>query len=56
MKESEIDDKMSTLRELAKPLMDWLMGNYDLHCQIIVEAGFVKVTKDELGIAFEIED
>ena len=56
MEGSEIDDKMTTLRELAKPLMDWLMENYDLHCQIIIEPGFVKVVQEQMGVPFEIED
>ena len=48
--------KNEELAELAKPLVDWLLKNYDLHCQIIIDGGFAKVTRDDIGVPFEIED
>jgi len=52
----DCENKHDELAELAKPLIEWLRENYDLHCQIIIEAGFAKVTRDEIGVPLEIED
>ena len=55
MKEDE-EKLFEELEKLAKPLQEWLLKNYDLMSNIILDPGFVKVVRSEIGVPLEIED
>ena len=47
---------MEELKELCKPLIEYLKENYDLHTTIIISEDYIKLVKDEIGIPMEVED
>lgn len=51
-----IETKIKELKELAQPLQEWLIKNYDPMCTIIIRDGKVKVISDLLSIPLSIED
>jgi len=50
------EEKIKELIKLAKPLQEWLLKNYDLECEIIIDALFVNVMRNEIGTPIEIDD
>lgn len=41
------------LRELAQPLIEWLIKNYDPMCSIIIEDGRVMIVRKEKQIIID---
>lgn len=39
---------MKELEELCKPIIEWLLDNYDPMCKVIIEEGKVEVVRTEL--------
>ena len=40
---------MKELEELSKPIIDWLLKNYDPMCRVIIEEGKVEVVRVEMS-------
>ena len=49
-------EKLDELKELAMPLYNWLLENYDPMCQVIISYGEVKITRDEEKSVLPIEE
>lgn len=49
-------EKLDELKELAMPLYNWLLKNYDPMCQVIISYGEVKITRDEEKNILPIEE
>lgn len=48
-----MEEKDKELEELAKPLIEWLIKNYDPMCSIIIENGRAIVVRKELQILID---
>lgn len=42
--------EVESLRDLCKPICEYINEHYDPHTQIIITDDHVKVTRDEIGI------
>lgn len=49
-------EKLDELQELAMPLYEWLLKNYDPMCQVIISYGEVKITRDESKAILPIDE
>jgi len=54
--EKDTNKLFEELEQLAKPLQKWLLKNYDLMYEIILEPAHVKVVRNEIGLPLEIDD
>lgn len=52
----ESQNSFYALKKASEPLVEYLRKYYCLHNQIIVSHDFVKVTQDEIGIPFKLQD
>ena len=43
-------------RKAIAPAIEWFKQNCDPHQMIIIENGIVRLTSDDIGIPFEIND
>jgi hypothetical protein len=39
---------MEELEELSKPIIEWLLKNYDPMCKVVIEQGKVEVLRTEI--------
>lgn len=49
-------EKLDKLKELALPLYEWLLENYDPMCKIIISFGEVEVVREEAHGIMPIDD
>ena len=49
-------EELDELNELALPLYEWLLKNYDPMCSIIIEYGKVRIIRDEAQTILPIDD
>jgi hypothetical protein len=47
---------MEELKELSKPLNDWLQKNYHPHARIIIEFDHAEVVEGAMAVPFEVKD
>lgn len=46
-------DKIKELEELSKPLVEWLLNNFNPMCKIIIESDKVEVVSGEIMTTIE---
>jgi hypothetical protein len=49
-------DRQTELKELCKPLNEWLQKNYDPHTKIIIENDHAEVVSSIIGVPFKVLD
>jgi hypothetical protein len=49
MRSERTAEDFKKLMELAKPLQDWMMQNYNMMCRIEINCDSVKVLSPEMG-------
>lgn len=49
MNEKINKEKFDELEKLAKPLQDWMMGNFNMMCKIEIDCDGVKVWATSIG-------
>jgi hypothetical protein len=59
MDESEKEKKemlAKELKDLCKPLNEWLKKNFDSHAKIIIEVSGAEITQGFLGVSLEVKE
>ncbi len=49
-------EKIEALKELSKPLVDYLRENYDPYCEVVISATHIRLVRDEIGISVKGND
>ena len=49
-------NKIKELEELSKPLIEWLLNNYNPMCKIIIESDKVEVVSGEIMAFIEYKE
>ena len=55
-KSTDKNNKMDELRDLAKPLHDWLQKNYHPNAAIIIDNDGVKVVEDDMWVPIKTDE
>ena len=50
-----MEEQLKELAELARPIEEWILKNYNLMCEVVIEPGFVRVIRNECRVATESE-
>lgn len=49
-------EEMEKLKELCKPVADYLKSNWDPHCTVVITESHIKLVRDEGGIPVRSDD